>query len=146
MSKTKLQLIEEGKTFGINNGTEMSYKQLSDNIRALKGQASPEAIKAKADALIKRREAKRKAAKRRRPVVSKRTIKKAKNLVAPMDVAQRQGRVELRKGILRYYYVIKGGNGEITSVSQKYFSKYNAERAAFAQARAYDLQYGQNIR
>lgn len=51
-------------------------------------------------------------------------------------------RVELRRGKLRYYYVIKGGNGEILSTSQKYFSRSNAERAAVAIAKENDYGVG----
>lgn len=51
-------------------------------------------------------------------------------------------RVELRKGIVRWYYVVKGGKTEIMFVSQKYFSRVNAERAAIAVAKEND--YGFN--
>lgn len=37
---------------------------------------------------------------------------------------------ELRKGKLRWYYVVRSRNHKVMSVSQKYFSKWNARRAA----------------
>ena len=39
-------------------------------------------------------------------------------------------KVELRKGLVRWYYVIKSRNGRILSTSQKYYNKHNAFRAA----------------
>lgn len=41
-------------------------------------------------------------------------------------------RIEVRKGKIRWYWRIVANNGQILSTSQKYFSKYNAERAAIA--------------
>lgn len=38
--------------------------------------------------------------------------------------------IELVPGRVRWYYRIVAANGEILSVSQKYFSKGNARRAA----------------
>lgn len=39
-------------------------------------------------------------------------------------------KVELLKGKVRWFYHIKANNGNILSVSQKYWSKSNAKRAA----------------
>lgn len=49
--------------------------------------------------------------------------------------------IELRRGKLRYYYVIKAINGEIVVVSQRYFSKYNAERAATRSATLFRIKF-----
>lgn len=39
-------------------------------------------------------------------------------------------KAELRKGLVRWYYVVKSPNGFVLSTSEKYFSKSNAKRAA----------------
>jgi uncharacterized protein YegP (UPF0339 family) len=39
-------------------------------------------------------------------------------------------KIKLLKGKVRWYYTIVGNNGETIAVSQKYFSKSNAKRAA----------------
>lgn len=47
----------------------------------------------------------------------------------------------LKKGLLRWYYIIKSRNGEITTVSQKYFSKSNAKKSAKTMAKALKAKY-----
>lgn len=54
----------------------------------------------------------------------------------------RKNHVELRKGRLRYYYVIVAPNGEVVVVSEHFYSKYNAERAAFRAAKILNVTYG----
>lgn len=117
MSKSKATLVELGKDYGIFNGADMSYSQLTNEIRAAKNGGELPPVK------------KRKMTKAEF-VVNEKLAYKPKTSTFKVV-----GKVELRKGLLRYYYVIKGKNGEITSTSQKYFSKSNAVRAAVEVAR-----------
>jgi uncharacterized protein YegP (UPF0339 family) len=40
--------------------------------------------------------------------------------------------VEIRKGKLRFYYVVRSrANGQVLSTSEKYFSRSNCRRAAY---------------
>jgi uncharacterized protein YegP (UPF0339 family) len=167
MSRTKAELVKIGtEKYGITNAADMSYRQLDNNIRELRDQANP--VKQKAPAPTRKAKApvKRKPVSRAVPdlkLVDARTLGPAEP-VNPQDTISKEelesmeaknnrvsvgfgktpylGRVELRRGIARYYYVVKGGNGEITSTSQKYFSKGNAERAAIAVAKTMGYSYG----
>lgn len=38
--------------------------------------------------------------------------------------------IEVKRGVVRWYYLIKHGNGQTLNVSQHYWSKSNALRAA----------------
>jgi hypothetical protein len=50
-------------------------------------------------------------------------------------------KIEVLKGKFRWYWRTKGGNGEIVSTSQKYWSKGNAVRAAGDHADYYGCPY-----
>lgn len=56
-------------------------------------------------------------------------------------MATKKGRVTLLKGKFRYFYHIESSNGQITSSSQKYFSKSNARRAAKRIAAIYHVTF-----
>lgn len=47
--------------------------------------------------------------------------------------------VELRKGKLLYYYVIRSTNGQVVVTSEKYFSRSNAIRAVNRVAKAFGI-------
>lgn len=138
MSRSKAELVEIGKKFGIKNGDSIPYGQLEKDIRALKDQADPSKTQTR----------QRTPRPKGKVSISGSTQRKREQSMRDTAISRRGqavtriGRVQLRKGKLRYYYVIKAGNGEITSTSQKYFSKTNAERAAIAVARLNGLAYG----
>lgn len=117
MSETKAQLVKKAvEKYGIKNAADMSYRQLVAEIKAINNGGEVPKVTAS------------------RPVKQKTTT----SLPPKQKVTNRTKRqytVELRKGLVRYYYVIKAPNGEVTSTSQKYYSKSNAERAAAAAIR-----------
>lgn len=49
--------------------------------------------------------------------------------------------VQLRKGLVKYYYVVLAKNGQVLVVSQKYFSHSNARRAARKSATQLNATY-----
>jgi len=53
--------------------------------------------------------------------------------------------VELRKGLVRFYYRITSVNGNILLTSQKYFSQSNARRAAKKMAHDLKVKYIESI-
>jgi predicted ATP-dependent serine protease len=109
MSVSKAQLVETASTkYGIKNAAELPYRQLENTIRELKQQA--------------------------RITVETSKSKTPKKVVKAKKESTRPYIVEIRKGLVRYYYVVKAPNGEITSVSQKYFSESNARRSAVVTA------------
>lgn len=170
MSKTKAALVEEGKKYGIKNGADMAYGQLEREVRALKSQATPGQKRKAANKSVVARP-KSKSQQRREAIITRAVDKKKavaekaqqeeasridskKQVTEGTATAQdhiqrvntqrelRPGRVQLRRGLVRCYYVIKAPNGEILSTSQKYYSEYNAERAALKIARDLGLVFG----
>lgn len=105
MSKSKAQLIIEGREHGIKNAEKIPYTQLSTTVRKLQGKA---------------------------PLAPRKPWKRPSRANVPGF--SRPYRVKLRKGKIRYHYVVIAPNGEPTAVSQRYFSKSNARRAAKAVA------------
>lgn len=131
MSRSKSELVMLGRAYGIANAEELPYRQLEGCIKSLKAQYPSSPQKVKRQVIM--------------PVGAVRP--KTPATIKALQGAQRAAtthikRVELRKGVLRYYYVIKGGNGQVMSVSQKYFSRTNAWRAAMAIARENDYGFG----
>lgn len=119
MSYTKAELVKLGvEKYGIKNAADMSYRQLTAEMKAINN--GGEAPKPKVTVS--------------KPAPTKLTASKRKGLKSVGNF-KRPYTVELRKGLVRYYYVIKAPNGEVTSTSQKYFSKSNANRAATAAVR-----------
>lgn len=49
--------------------------------------------------------------------------------------------IQLKKGTVRYFYRVVSSNGNVLSVSQKYFSKSNAKRAAKRIANSLKAKY-----
>lgn len=49
--------------------------------------------------------------------------------------------VKVTKGKVRWFYRVKSSNGNILTVSQKYFQKSNAIRAAKAIAKQMQIRY-----
>lgn len=146
MSRSKAQLVKTATGLGIKNPGKMPYRQLDMAIRTVKKTQSLGDNRMPASTKTPKSYGAGGsggtgvgAVGELKPKLPKRPFNYG---VPTMTVTTHINRVELRKGLLRWYYVVKGSYGEIMSVSQKYFSRYNAERAAVAIAKANDYGYG----
>lgn len=52
--------------------------------------------------------------------------------------------VELKKGVIRWYYTIKTASGNVTKVSKKRFNKEKVQSTAKALAKALKAKYEEN--